>query len=144
MPQIVIETSIEAPADACFDLLRDPRLHAGTQLIIEGDPRIDIGQRVTFNSQFIGMPQRLTVEVVECHRPAIFVDEMVQGSFTSFRHVHELNESKGTTRLVDTLVWELPWGKVGKLADNLIERRLRNIVQERNDRLKELAESPQV
>jgi ligand-binding SRPBCC domain-containing protein len=87
------------------------------------------------------MLHRLTVEVVECHRPRIFVDELVQGSFTSFRHVHELEENNDTTKLVDTMVWESPWGIAGKLADRMIERRLRAIVHDRNDRLKEIAES---
>ena len=141
MPQFVIETLIDAPAEVCFDLMRDPRLHSGSKVTIEGNREISLGQRVTFESKVVGMLHRLTVEVVECHRPRIFVDELVQGAFTSFRHVHELEENNDTTKLVDTMVWESPWGIAGKLADRMIERRLRAIVHDRNDRLKEIAES---
>jgi ligand-binding SRPBCC domain-containing protein len=83
----------------------------------------------------MGIAQQLTVEVVECDRPNMFVDEMVQGPMRSFRHIHEFKENDGRTQLVDTLIWESPWGKFG---DNRIERRLRSIVIDRNEQIKEL------
>jgi ligand-binding SRPBCC domain-containing protein len=137
MPTIVIETDIDAPGAICFDLMRDPRVHPGTELEIEGTGRIELGQRVTF----VTKPRTLVVEVVKCDRPEIFVDEMVQGPFASFRHVHEFKEINETTRLVDTLIWESPLGVIGKLADKLVETRLRKVVSERNQRLKQLAEN---
>ncbi len=42
----------------------------------------------------------------------------------------------------DTLIWTSPLGILGKIADKLlIERHLRNLVQTRNTKLKEIAES---
>jgi len=137
MPTIVIETDIDAPAEICFGLIRDARIHTGTELETEATDKIELGQRVTFRTK----PRPLTVEVVECDRPAVFVDEMVEGPFKSFRHIHEFNEVNGTTRLIDTLIWESPLGVIGKLADKLVENRLRKVVSERNQRLKELAEN---
>jgi len=135
MPQIYIETFIDAPAGVCFDLMREPRVHRGSRLEIKGEREISVGQRVSFESRVMGIAQQLTVEVVECDRPNMFIDEMVQGPMTSFRHKHEFIESAGTTRLADTLTWESRWGK---LADKLIERRLRSIVIDRNQQLKKL------
>jgi len=141
MPQIVIETLINAPAEVCFDLIRDPRVHPDSKLTIDGIAKVGMGHRAIFESKVGGMAQQLIVEVVECRRPYIFVDEMVQGPFSSFRHIHEFEADRGTTRLVDTLIWRSSWGMVGKLADRLIERRLRSIVLKRNRLLKELAET---
>jgi ligand-binding SRPBCC domain-containing protein len=138
MPQINIETLIDAPAHVCFDLMRDPRVHRGSKLEISGGPEISVGQRATFESRVMGIAQKLTVEVVECDRPNMFVDEMVHGRLTSFRHVHEFRETNGTTKLADTLTWESTWGK---LADVLIERRLRSIVIDRNQQIKKLIET---
>jgi ligand-binding SRPBCC domain-containing protein len=141
MPEIVLETFIRAPAEICFDRIRDPKVHPDSKLTIVGDPDIVVGQRAIFESKVGAMAQQLIVEVVECQRPCIFVDEMVQGPFSSFRHIHKFEEDRGTTRLVDTLIWRSPWGLVGKLADCLIERRLRSMVLKRNRLLKELAEN---
>jgi ligand-binding SRPBCC domain-containing protein len=136
MPWIVIETDIDVPAEICFDLMRDPRVHQGTKIEVEGSGKIELGQRVTFRTK----PRPLTVEVVECDRPKVFVDDMVKGPFNSFRHIHEFDENNGSTRLIDTLIWESPFRVVGKLADKLIERRIRSVVSDRNRLLKELAE----
>ena len=137
MPTIVIETDIDVPAEICFDLMRDPRVHQGTKMEVEGSRKIELRQRVTFRTK----PRPLTVEVIECDRPGVFVDDMVKGPFISFRHIHEFNENNGSTRLIDTLIWESPLSVVGKLADKLIERRIRSIVSDRNRRLKELAQN---
>ena len=36
MPELVIETTINAPAEHCFQLVRDPRVHGETK--VERDP----------------------------------------------------------------------------------------------------------
>jgi ligand-binding SRPBCC domain-containing protein len=129
---------MDARAEICFDLMRDPRVHRGSKLEIKLGRELSVGQRVTFESKVMGIAQRLTVEVVECDRPNMFIDEMVQGPLRSFRHIHEFKETDGTTRLADTLTWKSPWGQ---FADNLIERRLRSIVSDRNQQIKKLIQT---
>lgn len=139
MPKIVIETIIHAAPEVCFDLMRDSRVHRGTKLSLNGEAAVHMGQKVTFESKFIAVSQRLTVEVVECRRPQIFVDEMVDGPFASFRHVHEFEEINDSTRLTDTLTWKLRRNPFGKLADKVLEYRFTSIVRERNEQLKRLS-----
>src|SRR5258708_36396281 len=122
MPQITIETKINAPAEACFDLMRDIRIHTETtaqtnEKAIAGvtDGKIGLGQTVTFEGTHFGIRQRLTVKVVEFDRPQLFVDEMTEGSFRSFRHVHEFFPQDGGTLMRDTLLWTSPVGIVGKI-----------------------------
>lgn len=148
MPQIILETFINAPAETCFDLIRDIRVHTQTTAqtnkraiagVVGG--KIGLGQTVTFEGKHFGMRQRLTVEVVEFERPWLFVDEMTEGRFKSFRHVHEFVPSDGGTLLRDTLMWTSPLGIIGRIVDKLLlELHLLNLVSKRNQMLKQIAE----
>lgn len=149
MPQIVLETVINAPAEKCFDLMRDVRLHTKTvaktrEKAVAGvtDGKIGLGQTVTFEGNHFGMRQRLTVRVVEFERPRLFVDEMTEGTFRSFKHIHEFSPVEGGTLMRDTVIWTSPFGILGRLVDVLLlERHLRSLIGGRNDMLKKIAES---
>ena len=149
MPTIIIQNQIDAPPEQCFDLIRDIRIHrettAQTNEKMVGnvtDRKVHLGQTVTFESKSFGRRQRLTVEVTEFEWPRLFVDEMIEGSFKSFRHVHEFFPTENGTLMRDTLTWISPFGVFGKIVDNLLlERHLRDLVSTRNKKLKELAEN---
>lgn len=148
MPTLFLETQIQAPAEVCFDLMRDVRIHTETtaqtnEKAVAGvtDGMIGLGQTVTFEGTHFGMRQRLTVEVTEFERPRLFVDEMIEGRFSSFKHVHEFVRVRSGTLMRDTLIWKSPFGILGKIVDKLVlERHLRGLVTSRNKRLKEIAE----
>ena len=152
MPQIILETFIEAPAEACFDLMRDIRIHTQTtaqtnEKAVAGvtDGMIGLGQTVTFEGTHFGIRQRLTVRVVEFERPRLFIDEMLEGNFKAFKHIHEFIPEDGKTLMRDTIIWTSPFGLLGKIVDSLLlERHLRNLVTGRNTRLKQLAERSNV
>ena len=149
MPEIRLETVIKASAEVCFDLMRDIRIHTETTSqtdekavagITEG--MIGLGQTVTFEGTHFGFRQRLTVKVTEFSRPALFIDEMTEGFFKSFKHIHEFLPVEDGTLMKDTIVWKSPLGILGRLADKLfIEKHLTQIVTTRNSKLKELAEA---
>jgi ligand-binding SRPBCC domain-containing protein len=149
MPTVILETLIMAPAEICFDLMRDIRLHTETtahtneRAVAGGDRRmIGLGQTVAFESTHFGLRQRLTVKVVEFDRPRLFTDEMIEAPFKSFRHTHQFFDTSDGTLMRDTLIWESPFGILGRLADKLlIENHLKNLVSARNARLKEIAEN---
>lgn len=149
MPEIILETLINAPAETCFDLMRDIRIHTETtahtdEKAVAGvtDGQIGLGQTVTFEGSHFGVKQRLTVKVVEFDRSRLFVDEMTEGNFKSFRHTHEFFPVEGGTLMRDTLVWTSPFGLLGKIVDNLLlQRHLRKLVYGRNAKLKEIAEN---
>lgn len=149
MPKLVLETLIHASAELCFDLMRDIRVHTETtaqtdEKAVAGvtDGMIRLGQTVTFEGRHFGIRQRLTVKVVAFDRPRLFVDEMTEGRFRTFKHIHEFTPSKKGTLMKDTLYWTSPFGILGKIVDKLLlESHLRNLVQTRNDRLKEIAEA---
>lgn len=140
MPEFVLETYINAPTETCFGLLRDPRIQAEPAPAITGE--FGFGQTVTFISSKFGVRQKLTVRVVEFDRPRLLVDEMTEGNFKSFKHIHEFLPNDGGTLMRDTLIWVSPFGIIGRIVDKfLIERQLRLLVSGRNARLKALAEN---
>ncbi len=149
MPKVILETQINAPADVCFDLMRDVSVHTQTvantsETAVAGvtDGKVGLGQTVTFEGMHFGIRQRLTVKVVEFDRPWLFVDEMVEGRFKTFKHIHEFTEHNGVTLMRDTLIWTSPFGILGKIVDILLlERHLRNLVQTRNAKLKKISEA---
>jgi ligand-binding SRPBCC domain-containing protein len=55
----------------------------------------------------MGIAQQLTVEVVECDRPNMFIDAMVQGPMTSFRHKSQVYRKRGHDEMADTLTGNL-------------------------------------
>ncbi len=139
MPTIIIETLIHARAQECFDLIRDERIHTEPHPAIFGD--LGLGQTVTFKSKYFGVEQSLTVKVTEFNCPTLLVDKMIEGSFKSFKHIHEFLFVENGTLMRDTIVWESPLGILGKLVDKLIlEKHLRQLVTTRNAKLKALAE----
>lgn len=141
MPTIVIETLIDAPPERCFDLVRDPRTQAEPRPVITGE--YGVGQRVTFTSRRFGVSRDLKVEVTEFDRPRRMVDEMKEGLFAAFRHIHEFIPHGNGTLMRDTIEWTSPLGILGKIADGLmLKRTLEKIVRGRNAKLKSLAERP--
>jgi ligand-binding SRPBCC domain-containing protein len=148
MAEIVLETHINAPAEVCFDLMRDIRIHTETtaetrERAVHGvtDGMIGLGQTVTFEGTHFGFRQRLTVEVTEFERPRLFVDEMTDGNFRTFRHVHEFVRERSGTLMRDNISWTSPYGLLGRIVDKLLlERHMRRLVSRRNARLRELAE----
>jgi ligand-binding SRPBCC domain-containing protein len=148
MPTIILETKINASAETCFDLIRDVRIHAraisgannsATAVVIDGV--MGLGQTVTFEARRFGLRQKLTVRVAEFDRPRLLVDEMTEGAFRSFSHVHEFEDEHGGTLMRDTLVWESPFRLAGRIFDGLfLKRHLTTLVSARNAALKQLAE----
>ncbi|MFN2500438.1 MAG: cell division protein [Pyrinomonadaceae bacterium] len=149
MPRVVLEKQINAPAEVCFDLVRDIRVHTQTTMqtgekAVDGvtNGMIALGQTVTFEGSHFGIRQRLTVQVTQFERPSVFVDEMTHGIFKTFKHIHEFIVRDEGTLMRDTVIWTSPAGFLGRIADRLfLERHLTELVRTRNGMLKILAEA---
>jgi ligand-binding SRPBCC domain-containing protein len=148
MTTVVIEMRIAAPIELCFDLARDVEAHLRTtswtgERAVGGKTSglLELGEIVTFEAVHFGVRQRLTSKIVELTRPSRFVDEMVQGAFASFRHVHEFVADGASVMMRDTLVWRSPLGILGLLADKLfVERHMREFIVKKQSELKKYAE----
>jgi ligand-binding SRPBCC domain-containing protein len=88
------------------------------------------------------MRQRFCARITQLDRPDVFVDEMVEGLFSSLRHVHEFSSREGGTLMVDRLEWKTPLGPLGAIADILfLKRHMRWFVATKQEHLRRIAES---
>jgi ligand-binding SRPBCC domain-containing protein len=148
MTTIVVETRIAAPIEMCFDLARDVDAHIKTssttgERAVSGKTTglLELGDVVTFEGVHFGIRQRLTSRIVEFDRPRRFVDEMVDGSFASLRHVHEFIVDGDCILMRDTLTWRSPLGPLGVIADKLfVAAHMRSFVTKKQSELKAYAE----
>lgn len=149
MSIISIETAIQAPPEACFDLARDIDAHCRStsrthERAVAGvtNGMIGPGETVTFEAMHFGIKQRLTSKIMEFDRPHRFVDEMVRGPFKALRHVHEFEARDGGTLMRDVFTFHSPLGLLGKLADALfLKRYMHRFLMQRAIELKAMAEA---
>jgi len=149
MPVIHLETLIAAPAERCFDLMRDVDVHTRSAVgwqerAVGGTTHGLLGQgdEVTWEAVHLGLRQRLTARVTRCERPHLLVDEQVRGPFRRFIHRHAFRPVTGGTLMVDDVCSTAPLGPLGGVADKLfLERHLRAFLQARAGVLKQIAET---
>jgi ligand-binding SRPBCC domain-containing protein len=148
MPVIKHEIYIEAPIQVCFDLARNVQIHMQTtaktkERAIEGvtEGLMEKGDHVTWEAVHLGVKQKLTSKITEMETPYRFTDEMVEGAFHSFQHIHEFIESGTGTVMKDTFTYISPLGLLGKLADRLfLEKYMKKFIVNRAMAFKKIAE----
>lgn len=149
MPRIEITTIIHAPKAVVFDLARNIDLHQQSQAskketVVAGrrSGLIELGESVTWEAVHFGIRQRLTSRITQVDRPHSFRDSMVAGAFQRFDHDHFFRDHEdGATHMVDVFDYTSPCGVLGKLADKwFLERYMRNLLSERNEEIKRVAE----
>lgn len=149
MPVIQLETIINAPVQRCFDLARSIDFHQETtaetnEKAVAGTTSglINKGEQVTWRARHFGIYQELTSLITEMNVPVFFEDRMIKGAFKSIRHRHFFEEISGQTRMKDHFEFEAPFGIAGKIFCKLVlTDYLRRFIVERNQMLKETAES---
>ncbi|WP_294347067.1 SRPBCC family protein [uncultured Sphingobacterium sp.] len=150
MPQLIFDTFIEAPLSVVFDLARSIDLHKYSakktgEESIGGVTTglIEMGQQVRWRARHFGVRQTLTVRITAMERPYFFEDKMVHGIFYSMEHQHFFEEVEhGKIIMRDIFNFEAPFGVLGKFAESLfLTRYMRKFIEERNQVIKEVAES---
>ena len=146
--KIELTTHINAPIEKVFDLSRSIDLHMEStkqtgEKAVAGKTSglIGLGETVTWRARHFGIWQTLTSKITEFDRPNLFVDEMVNGAFKSFRHEHHFTTSGRQTIMKDVFEFESPFGILGKIFNKLIlTRYMTKLLLERNRVIKATAE----
>ena len=148
MELITLQTYINADIKTCFDLARNIDFHQkslqhSNEKAIAGKTSgfIELGESVTWEANHFGITQRLTSEITEFNSPNYFVDEMVSGTFKSFKHEHIFQQKGNQTLMIDKFYFQSPYGIIGKLANRLfLKKYMTNLLKTRNQLLKIEAE----
>lgn len=147
MPVVRVETLIRAPIERCFDLARDPEVHArsvahtGERVVSRtGAGLLALGDLATFEAVHLGVRQQLTARITRLERPHLFEDQQVRGTFHSFTHLHLFQQFPGGTLMTDLFTFRSPFGLLGRLADRLfLTDYLHRFLSERATHLRRLA-----
>lgn len=149
MTTIKLTTKINAPIQVVFDLNRNIDIHKlstskSNETAIAGvtSSLINQGETVTWRGKHFGIYLTHKSVIPQMEFPNYFVDEMVEGRFKTFKHLHEFVAKNGQTIMTDTIEYQTPYGIFGKLFDKLILKNyLTKFIQERNDFIKKTAEN---
>ncbi|WP_343558203.1 SRPBCC family protein [Sphingobacterium sp.] len=150
MPQLILDTVIEAPLSVVFDLARSIDLHMYStkktgEKAIGGVTAglIEAGQQVRWQAKHLGVKQTLTVRITAMEKPCFFEDRMIQGVFHSMDHQHIFEElEEGSVLMRDVFNFRAPLGLLGRLAEWLfLKRYMLRFLEERNRVIKDVAES---
>ncbi len=148
MPTIHLQTLIHAPVQTVFDLSRSIDLHVDSmahtrERAIAGRTSglISLGESVTWEGRYLGVKQRLKVQITAMDPPHSFTDEQQKGAFKSFKHVHTLQAVPEGTLMIDAFAYESPFGFIGRIFNRLVlDRYLRHMLGIRNVTIKRVAE----
>jgi ligand-binding SRPBCC domain-containing protein len=148
MPLISLQTLIRAPAAVCFDLARNIDLHAHAPSPLKHravagvtSGLINLGEEVTWEGSFLGVPQSMTSKIVALDAPREFTDEMQRGPFKHWRHTHRFEPTEEGTLVSDRVDFASPLGPLGSIFDALILKSfMTRVLVAQNRYVKEVAE----
>lgn len=149
MPIIELQTEIKASIEIVFDLSRSIDLHKistehtnETAIAGKTSGLIEMDQSVTWRAKHFGIYQKLTSKITEFKKPNYFVDEMINGAFSRFKHEHHFENLNENTLMTDIFDYKSPLGILGELADKIfLNNYMIELLNERNRIVKEFAES---
>ena len=94
---------------------------------------INLGETVTWRGKHFGIYLTHQSRITAMQSPTYFVDEMIQGHFSSFRHQHIFKETEEGTLMIDILTYQTPYGYLGKLFDRwALKKHLTQFLMHRN------------
>ena len=144
---IQLTTDIRASQQVCFDLSRSIDLHLESmarsrETAVAGvtSGLIGAGEHVTWEANHFGIRWRATSRIVEFEPPCHFVDEMITGPFSTFRHEHLFESIPAGTRQKEVVEYRLRGGLLGRVAGPIVGWYLRRLLLERNELIKARAE----
>ena len=148
MTTIHLITKINAPIQYVFDLNRNIDIHKlstakSKETAIAGitSGLINLNETVTWQGKHFGIYQTHKSKITAMEFPSYFVDEMLEGRFTRFKHEHTFVEKNGKTVMIDSIEYQTPFGMFGMLFDKLfLKNYLTKFIQVRNEFIKNLAE----
>jgi ligand-binding SRPBCC domain-containing protein len=149
MPTIHLHTEIAAPVETVFMLARSIDLHVASmahaaERAVAGRTAglIELGESVTWEGRYLGVRQRLKVQITAMDAPHSFTDELVEGAFKSFRHDHRFLPTPRGTLMIDAFHYTSPLGWLGRFFNFLIlNRYVRKMLRVRNPALCAQAEA---
>lgn len=151
MTTFKLKTKIYAPIRTVFNNCRNIDLH--TKSANKSDEKaiagrtsglIEKGETVTWQGKHFGFYIKHQSIISEMEFPNYFIDKQLKGKFKKFKHTHTFIKENNAILMIDELVYEVPFGIIGKLFDKLLlKNHLTQFIIERNNFIKSTSENQQ-
>ncbi len=101
------------------------------------------GTLIDYKLKIRGIPSKWKTLISDWDPPISFTDTQLKGPYKKWVHTHEFAKlSENSTRMIDTVVYEVPFGVLGSVVDYLIVRHeIANIFKYRNKTILKFFES---
>jgi len=98
------------------------------------------GMIITYKiTPLFGIKMNWMTEITHVKENEYFVDEQRTGPYALWHHQHHFKEVKGGVLMTDLLNYAIPYGIIGRLANNvLVEKQIRNIFKYREKAVNKL------
>lgn len=93
------------------------------------------GALIDYTIRLYGLPFRWRTEITRWDPPYSFVDIQLRGPYAKWEHTHTFLEERGGTTVTDRVVYALPLGVIGGIAQPLVARQLKRIFEYRESSL---------
>lgn len=92
------------------------------------------GALIDYKLKIRGIPSKWKTLISDWNPPTSFTDTQLKGPYKKWVHTHQFTRlSENSTQMIDTVVYEVPFGILGSVADYLIVRHeIANIFKYRN------------
>src|SRR5688500_349333 len=113
MHRVEVKSAVQAPMERCWDLARSNKLHTlsdnfykvnGVTTPKEG--LVEPGDHIAWRTSYLGLPCKVVTRITEYQPYQKFTQEMVSGSFLSFRHEHHFRFLAGFTHITEVIEFE--------------------------------------
>jgi ligand-binding SRPBCC domain-containing protein len=102
------------------------------KIINATNQRIILGQEIWISGKIITKIRSTWHSKITLVQPYEYVDEMLTGPFRKWKHSHKFyNLDEKQTEMVDTVEFELPYGRLGKLFEGYAYKQIQNIFEHR-------------
>lgn len=150
MTTIHLSTTINAPIKEVFDRSRDIGFHTQSvsntqEEVIHGIATglINKEETVTWRGKHFGFWFTHRSLITDLKKPYYFVDEMIEGTFKSFRHEHHFDNVDNQTIMKDKLSYEVPYSILGRLFDYFfLKKYMTQFLKSRNHVIKKSLITP--
>ena len=89
------------------------------------------GALIDYRLRLLGVPFGWKTRITKWDPPHEFVDEQIAGPYRVWRHTHAFRAVGGGTEIRDRVEYELPLGRLGRIALPLVRLQLRRIFDHR-------------
>ena len=102
--------------------------------------KLHSGQIIEYKVRpILNIPLYWMTEIKNVATPVYFMDEQRKGPYSIWQHQHIFRTIAGGTEMTDLVLYQVPLGPVGELANSLfVKRKLRNVFEFRYHKMEEI------